>query len=105
MRRFCHTYGLMLAVNTAGGVAPAVAMQLFRQETNWYIFGMDLLYGLIYAHCIGTLAFTVMGRVGPRVWRWPKVYAVLGMLLSLVGIALVGSLLANGIFVALGIHR
>src|SRR5579863_2915227 len=93
---------LVLAVNTLGAVIPAVVLQLFRPDPSWRTFGIYLAYSLIYAHSIGTLAFAIMDRVAPRLFRLPRVYTVAGLVLALVSIAVAGSLIANGMFVALG---
>jgi sensor histidine kinase YesM len=95
---------MMLAVDTAGGVAPAAVMQLFRDHASWHQFGVDVRFGLIYAHCIGTLAFTILRRFAPPMFRWPRFYTVMGMLLTLVAVAVTGSVLAGGIFVLLGMN-
>jgi two-component system sensor histidine kinase AlgZ len=93
---------LVLAVNTLGAVIPAVVLQLFRPDPSWHTFGIYLAYSLIYAHSIGTLAFAIMDRVAPRLFRLPRIYTVAGLVLALVSIAVAGSLIANGMFVALG---
>lgn len=96
--------GLILAVDTAAAILPALSMQLFVPHAGWHTFVTDLGYGMVYAHSIGTLAFLVMGRLGPRLSRLPRIYTVTLMLLTLVGIALIGALVANGIFVAVGVY-
>ena len=95
---------LMLTVDTAGGVIPTVVMQLFRSYTSWHVLGSDMVYGLVYAHCIGTLAFSTMGRIARCVWRWPKPYAAAAIFSALVVIAVAGSVIANAIFVLLGMN-
>jgi sensor histidine kinase YesM len=95
--------GLVLLVDTAAGVIPAVAIQLFSPAFNWHSFTVDLAFSLVYAHCIGTLAFLIMGRIAPPLCRLPKAYTAAGLLLGLVAIAVAGSLIANGIFIATGL--
>lgn len=95
---------MILAVDTAAAVLPVACMQLFRTYTDWHTFGIDLAYGMVYAHSIGTLAFLVMGKLGPRLLRLPRIYTATLMVLSLVAIAVIGSLTANGILVALRIY-
>ncbi|HEV2448352.1 MAG TPA: histidine kinase [Candidatus Sulfopaludibacter sp.] len=96
--------GLVLAVNTAGAIVPTVIVQLFRLPATWRTFGTILAYSAIYAYSIGTLAWMILGRIGKRVCSWPRIYAVLGMVFTLAGIAVVGSVIANGLFVALGMN-
>src|SRR5271157_2098773 len=95
--------GLMLLVDTAGGVIPAVVMQLFLPDVTWGGFARDLSFSLIYAHSIGTLAFWVMERIAPRLMRMPRIYTVAGLLFALVFIAVAGSVIANAIFVLAGL--
>lgn len=96
--------GLILAVDTAAAIVPAAVMQLFMPQAGWHTFLSDFGYGMVYAHSIGTLAFPIMGRLGPRLFRLPRIYTVSLMLLALVGIALIGSLVANGILVGLRMY-
>ena len=100
----CRRVGLIIGVNAAGGIAPAIAMQLFGEEATWHSFLSDCAYGLVYSFCIGTLAFNILGRLGRRCGGWPKVHAIGVMFAALVVIAVVGAALANGIFVLVGIH-
>jgi LytS/YehU family sensor histidine kinase len=59
-------------------------------------------YSLIYSFCISTLAWFVMERLARRLWRssrWAWIPSLVGTLAIL---ALIGSLAANLIFVAIG---
>ena len=95
---------LVLAIDTAGAFLPAMAMQLFRAHTDWHTFLSDLAYAMVYAHCIGSLSFLVTPRVEIRLSRLPRVYMALLLVVVLVAVAVTGSLIANGLFVALGIY-
>lgn len=95
--------GLMLLVDSAAGLIPAALMQLFVGDAGWHRFWIDLLFSTIYAHSIGTLAFVVARPAAQRLWRLPRVYTALGMLLVFVSVAVVGSVIANVIFVAAGL--
>lgn len=97
-------FALIPMIGTAGALLPAVSMQLFRTHTHWRTFLTDFAYSLVYAYSIGTLAFLVMGRLAPRLYRLPRIYTVTLMLLTLVGIALTGALIANGILVAVRVY-
>lgn len=94
----------ILVVGIASALLPAATMQLFRQQPDWRTFLTDFGYGLGYAFPITTLAFLIMGRVAPRLFRLPRIYTVALMLLTLVGIALTGALIANGLLVAVGVY-
>ncbi len=102
MRVVRSKVALVLAVDTAGALIPVLAMQLFRSDVTWAGFGRDLIYGMIYSHSIGTLAFLIMDRIAPRLFCLPRAYTVAGIVVTLVGIAVAGSMIANGLFVVLG---
>jgi two-component system, LytTR family, sensor histidine kinase AlgZ len=93
----------MLLVDTAGGIVPALAIQMFRTAPTWSAFAIDLLTAQLYAHSIGTMATMIMPRIVPRLMALARVYTVLGLLAALVSIAAAGSLLANAILVLLGL--
>ena len=102
MRIYRSKVALVLAVDTAGALIPVLTMQLFRSDVTWAGFGRDLIYGMIYSHSIGTLAFLIMDRIAPSLFCLPRVYTVAGIVVALVGIAVAGSMIANGLFVVLG---
>ncbi|HMC62252.1 MAG TPA: histidine kinase, partial [Candidatus Solibacter sp.] len=93
--------GLVLLVDTAGAVIPAVFMYLFRPQATFQDLLEHFKYGLVYAHCIGTLAFLVMGHLGSRIARLPRLYRLPGFFLAFVSLAVVGSVPASLILVAL----
>lgn len=95
--------GRMLLVNTAGGVAPALAIQMFRVAPTWTAFAIILLTAQIYSHSIGTMATLIMPVIVPRLMALRRVYTVLGLLAALVSIAAAGSMLANAILVLVGL--
>jgi two-component system, LytTR family, sensor histidine kinase AlgZ len=96
--------GLILTVDTAAAILPAVTIELFRTHAGWQTFGLELAYGMVYSHSIGTLAFLVMPRIAGPLFRLPRIYTATFMLLALAGIAITGSLLANGILVAVHMY-
>src|SRR5579862_4590617 len=102
MRIVRNSWTLVLAVDTIAAIIPALIMQLFRSDASWHNFLIAWGYGMVYAHSIGTLSFVTLHRLGPRLWRLPKAYTVAGLVVVLVMIAVTGSIVANGIFVALG---
>jgi len=94
--------GLVLLVNTAGGIIPAVLMYLLRQGTTVGHMLEWMGYGCVYSYSIGSLAFLVMGRWVPCCLRLPRFYRFPAILLSLAVLAVVGSLIANLVFLFLG---
>lgn len=95
--------GRMLLVDTAGGIVPALAIQMFRLAPTWGAFAIDLLTAQIYSHCIGTMATLFMPLIVPRLMALRRVYTVLGLLAGLISIAAAGSMLTNAILVLLGL--
>jgi two-component system sensor histidine kinase AlgZ len=92
---------LVLLVDTAAAAIPAVLTYLFRPQATFQDLVEHFKYGLVYAHCIGTLAFLVMGHLGRRIACWPRLYRLPGFLLAFVSLAVVGSVPASLILVAL----
>jgi sensor histidine kinase YesM len=94
--------GQLVVCNTTWAVIPSVLLYIFRHGSTF----QDLLdffrYSLVYSFCIGTLAWLVMERLAPRIFRWSPHLRIPAFLAALVGLALAGSLAANLIFLALG---
>jgi sensor histidine kinase YesM len=77
-------------------------LQIFRHETTLQDSVRFFRYSLGYSFCIGTLAWLVMERLGPRIFRWSPHLRIPALVAALSGLALVGSLAANLIFLAIG---
>jgi len=92
---------LVLAVNTAGAIIPAILMQLFRPGATWHDFWGHFQFSLFYSFCIGTLAFLVMERVGPELHRFSRPVMLLVMIATFATLAVIGSLIANLCLLAL----
>jgi len=93
--------GLVLVVNTSGAIIPAILMQLFRPGATLQDLVVHFRFSLFYSYSIGTLAFLVMERLGPRVHRFSRPVALLVMVASFAALAVIGSLIANLCFLAL----
>lgn len=94
----------MLTVDTVAAIIPSMTIQLFHTHPSWHNFLVELPYAFIYAHSIGTLCFIILHRVAPPLYRLPKVYTLAGLVVALVTIAVIGSIIANGLFVLLGMY-
>ncbi len=92
----------ILIVNTTLALIPPFLQLALEHDVSWHHLLGSFGYSLIYAHCIGSLAFATM----PRVWIASEKVAVwAGWLLraaTAFGSALVGGLLACLIFIAIG---
>jgi len=95
--------GLRLAiiVNTAGAVIPTVLLQIFTPGSNLHTLEIHFRFCLVYSFCIGSLAFYVMDHVGHWLHGFSRVWSVTVILVTLAVLAVVGSLAANLIFLAL----
>ena len=98
--RHCRQAAWVVLVDTAVGAMPAAFLYLFRVST-----GHDALehlkFGQVYAHCIGTLCFLLVGRVMHRISALPRLYQFAALALTLVSLAVIGAIPAGLIFVAL----
>jgi two-component system, LytTR family, sensor histidine kinase AlgZ len=94
---------LVIVVNTAGAVIPTVLMQVFSPSATVQDLWLHFRFCLVYSYCIGTLSFYVMDRVARRLHCYFTKAWALGVLgLTLVLLAVAGSLLANLFFLAAG---
>ena len=92
--------GLVVVVNTAGAVIPAILLWLFDPSAGWMILWNHFRYCLVYSYSIGTLCFLVLERLARR-YRFRSHGQAVGVLaLALTILALAGSLIANLFFVA-----
>jgi len=94
--------GLVVLVNTAGAVIPTVLLQLFTPGATSHDLWLHFRFSLVYSYCIVTLAFAVMGRLAGRLQCRSRSWSLVAMSLSLVVLAVVGSLAANLLFLAMG---
>ena len=91
---------LVLVVDTAGGAMPAALMYLFRLSSGQELLE-HLKFGQVYAHCIGSLCFLLVGRVAHRIHGVRRLYQIPAYALTFVALAVIGALPAGLIVVAL----
>jgi sensor histidine kinase YesM len=93
---------LVILVNTAGAVIPTVSLQLFTPGATSHDLWVHFRFSLVYSYCIGSLAFYVMERVAVRLHCRSRAFSVAALLITLVAVAVIGSLAANLFFLAAG---
>ena len=91
----------VLLVNTAAAAIPVVLVFLFRPGAGIHDLLEQFKFGLVYAHCIGTLCFLVMPRAAVRICRFPRLFQLPAFALTFVLLAVVGTLGASLVTVAL----
>jgi two-component system, LytTR family, sensor histidine kinase AlgZ len=89
----------VLLVDSVGGAMPAAMMYLFGLGSQNLL--VHLKFGQVYAHCIGTLCFLVIGPVAHRISGFRRWYQVPAFTLTFVSLAVIGALPAGLILVAL----
>ncbi|MBZ5724933.1 MAG: histidine kinase [Acidobacteriia bacterium] len=94
--------GLVILVNTSAAVVPAVLMTAFRHGSTARDVWQYLKFALVFAYCIGTLAFVVMDRLATPIFRLRRVFRFAVYWVALAVVAIVGSLAASLILLALG---
>jgi len=94
--------GQLVLCNTAWAAMATILLQIFRDGATMRDLFKNFQYSLVYSFCIGTLAWLVMERLGPRIFRWARPLRIPGLIAAFAGLALVGSLAANLIFLAIG---
>src|SRR5215472_3041418 len=94
--------GIALLLNTAGGVIPTMFAFVYRSQASGAYLWQFFRDSLVYSYCIGTACFAAMVALTPRLRRLSKPYSWAGYLAVFLMMALLGSLAANVIFVALG---
>ena len=96
---------LVVAVNTAAALVPAVFFLLFRPELGLEGALVEFRYGCVYSFSIGTLAFLLMDSIANcfRGLSWPVRIVALGAAYAVLAVA--GSLAATLLFLAFGFLR
>jgi len=86
------------------GVAaiPPVLMAVFREHATLRDMVDHFRYSLVFTFCIAMPAWLVMDRLGARLWCLSRFLRIPLLVALLTGFALVGSLAANLIFIAVG---
>ena len=83
-------------------IIPTILAELFREKATLHDAVHIYRYSLIYTFCISTLAWFVMDRLARRLWRSSRLVWIPSLVGTLAILALIGSLAANLIFVAIG---
>jgi sensor histidine kinase YesM len=81
---------------------PTVLFEIFRENATLIDLGRHYRYSLIYTFCIAVPSWLVMDRLVRRLWCRPSFVRIPALVGALAGFALVGSLAANLIFLAIG---
>ena len=96
-----RTLGTALLVTTAGGVIPTLFAFVYRAHASAPFLWEFFRHSIVYSFCIGTPCFLAMPAMGRKAHgRHARFWAV--FLSVLLAMAVVGSLAANLIFLALG---
>jgi signal transduction histidine kinase len=93
---------LLVAVNSAGGLIPAIFNLLFRHVTDWTAVGRLTQECLVYSWCIGTLCFLVMDYAGSRLWQLGPVWRYFGFALTFAALAIAGCFAAALVLLRFG---
>jgi len=94
--------GHVILSNTAVAAIPTILLQIFREGATLQDLGKHFQFSLVFTFCIGMPAWLLLERLGPPLWRLSRFLRISLLIAILVGMALVGSLLANLIFLAVG---
>jgi two-component system, LytTR family, sensor histidine kinase AlgZ len=106
MRKYLRKAGLIVLVNTAGGVFLPLFTWISDPSMSAARLAQWAEESCIYAYCIGTLAFLVMNSLGPRIPQLRRpLHRAAVLVLAMVGIATLGSLPASLAITALGWAR
>lgn len=94
--------GQIVLGNVVVAVIPTLLLQIFRQDATLRDLGKHYQYSLVYSFCIGVPAWLVMDWLAPMLWSKARFLRIPALIAVLAGMALVGSFLANLIFLAIG---
>ena len=100
--RVLRKVGQVVLCNIGVAMIPPVLMQVFRQDATLRDVGKHFQFSLVFTFCIGMPAWWAMERLGPRLRRLSRFLRIPLLVAMLAAWAVVGSLAANLIFVAVG---
>ncbi len=83
-------------------VIPAVLTEIFREHFTFQDLVKHYRYSVIYTFCIGLPAWLLTERVAPVLWKKSAYLRMPGLIAIFASMALVGSVAANLIFLAIG---
>lgn len=93
----------ILLWNTAVALLPVLIMLTAVQGVTLRDVGLNFVYSLIYAQCIGWLGFTLMPRLWTAICEWPAWKAWPARIAGVFAITVAGSLAACLILVAIAV--
>ena len=92
----------ILLVNTAIALMQPIMLVALVQGVTWRHFGLNFRFSLVYAQCIGSLAFYTM----PRIWivscNVSSLFRWVMRIAAMLAVSIIGCLLAGLVFLALG---
>jgi len=100
--RILRKFGQMALGSIAIAVIPTILAAIFRENATLRDLVEHYRYSLIYTFCIAMPSWLVMERLAPLLWRRSSLVRIPSLIASLMCLALVGSLIANLIFLAIG---
>jgi sensor histidine kinase YesM len=100
-----RTVALVMLVNTAAGCIPAVLTLVLEPNTSWSVLLRQCQGGLVYSYCIGTLCFLLIERLARRIHGLRRVLQIPVFLAAFVLLAVLGTIPAGLLLVALGWER
>ena len=100
--RVLRKVGQVVLCNIGVAMIPPVLMQVFRQDATLRDVGKHFQFSLVFTFCIGMPAWWAMERLGPRLRSLSRFLRIPLLVAMLAAWAVVGSLAANLIFVAVG---
>ena len=100
-----RTIALVVLVNTAAGCIPAVLTLMLERNPSWSVLLRQCQGGLVYSYCIGTLCFLLIERLARRTHGVRRALQIPVFLAAFVLLAVLGSIPASLLLVALGWER
>jgi sensor histidine kinase YesM len=99
---FWRKFVLLVAVNTTGGLLPALFNMLFRHVADGAAIWRLTQECLVYSWCIGTLCFVVMDYAADRLWQLGPVWRYPAFALTFAALGLAGCFAAALVLVRFG---
>ena len=92
----------VVAANNAIALIPPLLVLIFNPGASFHRLLMTFAFSAVYANVIGTTSHIVIPKLWPVFWRYPKPFPWILLIALLLVIAIIGSLVATLIFIALG---
>jgi two-component system sensor histidine kinase AlgZ len=100
-----RTIALVVLVNTVAGCIPALLTLMLERNTSWSVLLRQCQGGLVYSYCIGTLCFLLIERLARRIHGLRRALQIPVFLAAFVLLAVLGTIPASLLLVALGWQR